>query len=278
MIETSYLDKLRGDMIEQFRGKPNIEALNRALSRQLDELYGIFYDLHTLRWLHSAEGAQLDGIGNIVCLTRMEALALSKRAGKNVPMDDPTYRIYLTWKIALNTTNCTHKDVYNAIRMFWDVSPLYYHEEIEHPATIFFNTPPLSLDEGVIDAAPLSIARMTKAAGVALLISCDFEPIPFFNAELFRLADLAWRVTVQEGSARIKGNIFNGARDFDGEWTWESSYQGIGFTNLAINGIGCKQEYGFSGKVTIDSSWSLDGSFKLDGSKKLDAEIKEVAL
>ena len=273
----NYFDKLQSDTLEQFRGKPKIEVVQKALARQLDELREFFDDLRTLHWLDVAVGEQLDGIGDIVCLSRMEALALSKRAGKTVPMDDPTYRIYLTWKIALNTTNCTHKDVYNAIRMFWGESPMYYREEVEHPATIFFTTSELSIDKP-IDAAPLSIAKMTKAAGVAMEIRLVFEPVKFVNVERFVFADIAIHLAVQEGSARIKGVKLNGMKNLDGTWKLDSSYQGMGFPHIAINGMSFKQEYKFSGKVAIDNRWNLDGSHKLDGSKKLDAELKEVIL
>ena len=162
-----YINRLKRDLVEQFKGKPNIETLQKALARQLDDLYTFFEGLNTLRWLKEAQGVQLDGIGDIVVMSRTEALALSKLANKDVPMDDETYRLYLAWKIALNTTNCTHTDVYNALRLFWDKSPLYYSEELEHPATIFFTTPLLSPED---NAAVLLTAPKIKAAGVALKV------------------------------------------------------------------------------------------------------------
>jgi len=64
------------------------------LARQLEDVYDFFYQLHTLRWLQTAEGVQLDGIGDIVVLSRMEALALSNLGGLNIPIDDPTYRLW----------------------------------------------------------------------------------------------------------------------------------------------------------------------------------------
>jgi len=162
-----YLEKLRRDLLEQFRGKPNIEVMQRALARQLDEVHEFFLDLNKKRWLLDAEGVQLDGVGDIVVLSRSEALTMSEMANLNVPMDDDLYRRYLAWKNALNTTNCTHLDVYRALQLFWDKSPLYYSEELEHPATIIFTTPELTPDQ---DVRVLFLAPKVKAAGVALRI------------------------------------------------------------------------------------------------------------
>jgi len=170
-----YIAKLRDDLPEQFKDKDNIRIFNEALGRQLDELYKFYYDLNILRSLQTAEGAQLDGIGDIVCLSRAEALIISKMANMLVPMDDAMYRLYLTWKINLNTSNCTYRDVHRALKMFWD-KPLYYEEIPEHPATMFFKTHDMSPEE---DASVLLLAPKIKAGGVALkiwiIIAANYE-------------------------------------------------------------------------------------------------------
>jgi len=157
-------------MIEQFKGKPNIEVLQAALARQLADVYAFFEELNSLLRINSAEGVQLDGIGDIVVMSRAEALAVSKKAGQTVPMDDETYRLYLKWKNALNTTNCTHKDRHSAMKRFWDKSPIYYSEKPEHPATIY-----LTISEAITDseAEIFQIASLVKAAGVALIFILD---------------------------------------------------------------------------------------------------------
>ena len=163
----NYLEKLERDLLEQFRGKPNIEKLHVALARQFTELHRFFVQLNTLRSMKTAFGAQLDGIGDILVLSRMEALIVSKLVNKLVPMDDKTYRTYLTYKLALNTSDCTHKDVHSILKMFWDKSPLYYSEDPAHPATMFFTTPILAPEDNV---GELLLAPRIKAAGVAMII------------------------------------------------------------------------------------------------------------
>jgi len=95
----------------------------------------------------------------------MEAVAISSDAGQIVQMDDETYRLYLAWKIAINTSNCTHADRHRTLKMFWSDTPLIYSEQIEHQATIFITIPALVAD---LEAAVFKIAAMIKAAGVAL--------------------------------------------------------------------------------------------------------------
>ena len=157
--------KLLGDMLEQFKGKPGITVLIRALARQLDDLRRFYEELNTRRWVDSAEGAQLDGIGSIAVLSRAEALAVSRMAEQNIPMDDELYRLYLKWKIALNTTDCTHSDRHRALKMFWGQAPIYYSEKPEHPATIFLTIPK---ELTTSEAALFRVASKIKAAGVAL--------------------------------------------------------------------------------------------------------------
>ena len=160
-----WIKKLEDDLIEQFKGKPNIQVFNKAVARQLEELYAFFYELSIMQWLDQAEGAQLDGIGNIVDLSRTDALIWSNLAGINVPMDDGLYRMYLLFKIFLNTSEATYKDIVRTLRMFWPDSPIYYSEHIDIPATMFFTTAPMAIDT---DMRVLQIATRVKAAGVAL--------------------------------------------------------------------------------------------------------------
>ena len=161
-----YFQKLYDDLIQQFKGKPNIAVFQKAMAKQLDELYAFFYELRIMRWLQNAEGAQLDGIGNIVDLSRTEALIWSNLAGQVVPMDDDLYRMYLWFKIFLNTSEGTYADIVRTLKMFWPHTPIYYSEHIDVPATMFFTTDPIPIWE--TDLRVLQIVTRVKAAGVAL--------------------------------------------------------------------------------------------------------------
>ena len=208
----NYFKKLYDDLLEQFKDKPNLEVFQKAMARQLNEVYAFFYALQTMRRLQDAEGVQLDGIGNIVDLTRTDALIWSNTAGQTVPMDDNLYRMYLWFKIFLNTSEGTYADIVRVLKMFWPYTPVYYSEEIEKPATMFFTTPRLPIGA---DLRMLQIVTRVKAAGVALhfivptleedvevyfatgtgywlrqFIVCDTEPMPTDAGDYYVTAGL----------------------------------------------------------------------------------------
>ena len=133
MDNRNYREFVEKDTIEQFRGKPNIQVLHDALARQLQDLHDFFLQLKTGRSLSDAVGAQLDGVGDIVVLSRREAGDLASYAGRGGETDDETYRKFLVYKVLKNTCDCTYPDIIKAFRMFWD-KPLYYSENPEYPS------------------------------------------------------------------------------------------------------------------------------------------------
>ena len=175
-----YNEALNDDLPEQYKGKPNIAAFNKAAARQFSELRAFFMQLMTLLSLRECEGRQLDGIGDIVGLSRADALMMAQLASKNVPMDDDLYRLYLIWKMNLNTSDCTHKDVYRAIKMFWEQTPIYYSESIDRPATIKYTVPESTTET---EEAIFRIASLVKAAGVSLIFNFPIdEPTVMYHA------------------------------------------------------------------------------------------------
>ena len=160
----NYVTSLKQDLVEQFRDKPHIESLMEVIGIELQEVYDFFEQLRTERDVKTAVGKQLDGVGDIAVMTRMEAGQL---AGNPIPfevIDDETYRQYLIYKILKNTCDCTYPDIIKAFRMFWD-RPLYYTEDPEQPATMIFDTGDLP---GDVDTTPLFKTPLIRAAGVTL--------------------------------------------------------------------------------------------------------------
>lgn len=206
-----YLKKLEKDLLEQFRGKKNTEVLMKALARQLQEVYQFFIDLRDKRGLEASEGKQLDGAGDIVVLSRDEARQLAETMDPIDVMDDELYRKYLKYKIHINTNICTYKDVYKALKMFWDTTPLYYSEDPEWPATMFFSTPTLKPEDR---AERLFKIPVIKAAGVTLKIMATTEtPLEpavlrgggavFSGVVITKLPQLVWEHHYQERIAVV---------------------------------------------------------------------------
>lgn len=161
-----YVELLRGDLVEQFKEKPVIDALVSAIGEQLNDVRRFYEDLRDRRGLQTSMGQQLDGIGDIVVLSRLEAGALACINESVYVLDDESYRRYLIFKVWKNTNNCTYHDVIKALRMFWP-KPLYYREDPAEPATMVFETDMLSPED---DVPKLLNAPLIKAAGVGIKV------------------------------------------------------------------------------------------------------------
>lgn len=161
-----YAADMKRDLLEQFKGKPRIEALVEVMAEQMQDLFDFFEQLRNERDVYNSVGKQLDGVGDIAVLTRMEA---GKLMGDPIPVDiieDDLYRQYLIYKILKNTCDCTYPDIIKAFRMFWD-RPLYYSEDPKWPATMIFDTGEM---QGYVDTRPLFTIPLLRAAGVTLRI------------------------------------------------------------------------------------------------------------
>lgn len=165
-MSLDYLIDLKKDLVTQFRDQPNIDILVDVIQGQLNEVAAFYKDLRDLRSVYTAQGVQLDGVGKIAVLSRAEAGELASYKESTWVLSDDEYRNYLLFKIWKNTNTCTYHDVQTAFRMFWD-KPLYYSEQIEHPATMIFETSILKPED---NALKLFEAPFIKAAGVAIII------------------------------------------------------------------------------------------------------------
>ena len=67
-----YVQKLRDDLVEQFKGKPVIDALMEAVGDELNEVRQFYEDLRDKRNIQTAVGKQLDGIGDNAVLTALK--------------------------------------------------------------------------------------------------------------------------------------------------------------------------------------------------------------
>lgn len=188
-----FVTKLKQDLVEQFRGKANIEALMEVVGIELQEVFDFYEQLRSQRSVDTAVGKQLDGVGDIAVMTRKEAGQL---AGNPIPfevIDDDTYRQYLIYKILKNTCDCTYPDIIKAFRMFWD-RPLYYTEDPEQPATMIFDTGELP---GDVDTTPLFKTPLIRAAGVTLKLYARTS-VEMDTAWLRLRSGLGYAVTVTQ--------------------------------------------------------------------------------
>ena len=142
-----YIQKLRDDLVEQFKDKPVIDALMEVVGDELNEVRQFYEDLRDKRNIQTAIGKQLDGIGGNAVLTRLEAGALACTRESVYVLNDDDYRTYLIYKIWKNTNRCTYYDIIRAFKMFWD-KPLHYREDPDVPATLIFEAAECTLYQG----------------------------------------------------------------------------------------------------------------------------------
>lgn len=158
-----YKVKLKNDLAEQFRDKLYIDALMDVIGKQLNDIALFFTQLKSNRSMDTAVGKQLDGVGDIVSMTRADAAKLVGDLKSPNELTDAQYRQYLIYKVLKNTCNCSYYDIMKAMQMFWKGPTLHYTEEEDYPATIIFD-----FDAGKQLAGQSIQIPLIRAGGVGL--------------------------------------------------------------------------------------------------------------
>lgn len=150
------------DLLEQFRGKKNIEALCDVLDKQVQDIAAVYDQIAYETSVETAVGKQLDRIGDIVGLTRAEAALLCGEKINFDVLEDEKYRKYLKYQSYRASNSCTYYDLINALKMVWgDSGDIHYIEDAASPATIV-----LDLSAGDDGALHLGDIPAIKPAGV----------------------------------------------------------------------------------------------------------------
>lgn len=174
------MESFLGKLPEQFKGKHNIEVLIRAFAEELEKVEMAFQQLETMRFMKTAFGKQLDGIGEIVNLTRAESTAYVNDVDFDV-LDDERYRLFLMYKAIRNANYCTFPELIEICRLLYDAKLLYYKEFDEHPAH-FQVSVGARFDEWMLKM--LNNANLTvKPGGVSV-------EMKFFELDFFGFRDL----------------------------------------------------------------------------------------
>lgn len=160
-----YKSLLKKDLIQEFKNRPKIDALADAFGKQLNELGEFYVQLYEKRFISSAEGKQLDIIGDILVLTRDEAKAI---LGVTDDLNDDLYRQMLIYKAQLNFGDGTYRSIMNCLKLLTNsVKDFKYKEETSHPATIIFETESKPSAESVKELLSVPFPR---AGGVGVII------------------------------------------------------------------------------------------------------------
>lgn len=176
----SIIKSFLGKLPEQFKQKQRIEVLITAFAGELEQLAAIFEELETQRSITTGYGRQLDGIGEIVALTRAESAAYAGTVNFDV-IDDERYRLFLMYKALRNANFCTFPELMEICRLLYNAKLLYYKEFDGHPAH-FQLMVGARFDDWML--AILNNANLTiKPGGVSV-------ELKFFELEFFGFGDL----------------------------------------------------------------------------------------
>lgn len=138
-------------LVTQFKGKPRVEALTGALARPNQDLEDTLFDLLEQRWIDTAIGKQLDGIGEIVG---------ESRKGK----EDEPYRLAIKAKIGQNNSKATPEDIIAIFKLLVQCEIALFIEYFPAEACIFANKNIEDLDNNDI----LKFCQKAMPAGARL--------------------------------------------------------------------------------------------------------------
>lgn len=109
---TTHEDDAAARLLHQYKGKPNIEGLVKALASNLQEAEDAIFDLIVSRRIDSAVGEQLDKLGELVGVERQG-------------FDDDFYRILLYVQIGQNTSQGNHEKVATIFKLLTEANRVH---------------------------------------------------------------------------------------------------------------------------------------------------------
>jgi hypothetical protein len=164
-------------LIVQFRKQPKLVAILESWLVSVQDLEGVFWDIHQIRDIDQATGVNLDTLGRIVGQLRGT-------------LTDAQYRTWLKARILANRSRCTVDEILEILIVIEPDAELGVIES--YPAAYIVTA------YGVTDDDPLGdILRAVKPAGVAAELWSTTLPV----AGLFEFADGTIVTDVAKGLA-----------------------------------------------------------------------------
>ncbi|GAB1578681.1 DUF2612 domain-containing protein [Bordetella petrii] len=230
--------------LTQFEGKPRLQALVRALLQPADGLQGALRDLYEKRWLDTAEGKQLDGIGEIVGLSRVVEKAVyvqffgfngqpniggfgearmrhrfEQSVAGSLTLLDHEYRKLLYWKIALNNGHGTTPEIIAAIKPIFDVSRVIVENAGNAKITVWMNRLPKPGEALLND--PERWIPVAAGVGIKRVTVSGEKPFGFKNQGFFGFGVGVFAHNIKSGPGGGCFAVSNGYAPtyFAGEYT-----------------------------------------------------------
>lgn len=145
-------DSAKGHLLAQYQDKPIMYALIESICEEMDEIDVVINDLNTKRWIDTAEGVQLDGLGDIVERDRIvnQSIQLTFFGFEGQPnslgfgqarfrsaeesylssskLSDDEYRLVLRAKVFKNCSLTYAEDTINSLKFLFDTDRIILSE------------------------------------------------------------------------------------------------------------------------------------------------------
>ena len=205
-----HTDRMRQHLISQFQwdvidekiydDKPVLRAILTAFGAEMDELNQAINDIKNKRWIDTAEGVQLDGIGEIVDRNRQidKAIAVQVFGFQGQPniagfgearfrganestlatyiLDDSEYKLVLALKAMKNNSRATAEDTINSLKYIYN-APAISYEEVGNANVIVGIGKKLTDNEKLLANA---VDLVVKAGGVGMKYK-SYYPSNYFG-------------------------------------------------------------------------------------------------
>lgn len=153
-------------LVSQFADSPKLKALLSQIVGPLNTIEADADDLRDKRWIDTAVGAQLDGLGTIVG---------EARQGRN----DDDYREALRFRVFINVSKGTPPDVIHALDYITKADDVQYMES--WPATVFLYSDGYSANKLLPDVMQDLLPAAVSDVDVA--VSFGEEPLRMSNPD-----------------------------------------------------------------------------------------------
>jgi len=158
---TDYFERAQDRLISQFKEKPNINLLLSVMVQPLQEFENVLIEVLRDRWIDTAQGVQLDGLGKILGVERQG-------------MTDDQYRDALRLQIGINTSTGIASVIIDIVGIITQSTLVEMSEYFPACIDIYVN------GDNINDYIVITIKRII-AAGVCLILRVGKDAFGFFG-------------------------------------------------------------------------------------------------
>ena len=160
---TDYTDPYLNRLLYQFDGSENLQAVVQALLDECEALTDVNEQLLTLRYLDTATGVQLDGIGDIVGVDRP------------LDYDDDQYLFLIKVKILTNSTDMMSPNMIDLMAFVFSEADSIYYELTTNLS------PRFTVYGDISDEAKAAFSLVPNTLGIDLVVSWSPDPATLFS-------------------------------------------------------------------------------------------------